>query len=93
MIRNLGRVLTILALADASEHEKHSDISMFGAPGECHALASRGEVQRKRTARRHAEAEARRHYHIIRREAFRRGCPIGSPRYDGLVGRCMTLPE
>lgn len=87
MIRNLGRVLSVLATAEASEIAMHADVSAWGAPSECHRDVSRGEEQRFREARRHAEALARRPMRIIKQEARRRGCPFGSPRYDALVGR------
>ena len=87
MIRNLGQVLTVLAIREAAECFAHADVEAFGAPSECHALVSRGEDKRRRTARRLAESVARRPMRIVRREAAARGMPIGSPRWQNFVGR------
>lgn len=91
-IQNLGRVLTILAKAEATEHDYHADVDAFDAPGECHSLVAKGAEKRARRARRHAEAVAGRPFRIIAREAKKRGCPIGSPTWDRLVGACITHP-
>lgn len=72
-IRNLGKVLTILATADVREAVLHADVDAFGAPRECHALVSRGQDRRMRQARKHAEAIARAPLHVIMRQARRRG--------------------
>lgn len=45
-IPNLGHVLTRLAHHEASEELMHMDVSAFHAPGECHALVSKGEDRR-----------------------------------------------
>ena len=87
MIQNLGTVLTVLARSEAAEHFMHADVDAFGAPSECHVLVSRGEAQRQRRARKLAEALARRPMRCIKREAQRRGMPIGSPRWQAFVGR------
>lgn len=92
MITNLGKALTILATQQAIECDMHSDVSAFGAPSECHGLVARGEGRRARRARKHAEAITRRPLRIIEREAKRRGCPIGSPSWDNLVGRLCRFP-
>lgn len=76
MIRNLGKVLTIIARAEAEEMDRHADVDAFNAPSECHALVSRGEARRERLARKHAEAVAERPWRIIKREAEQRGCTI-----------------
>lgn len=86
-IRNLGRVLTIVARAEAREHFMHADVDAFGAPGECHGLVSRGEKQRLRRARKHAEAEARAPWRVIRQQAGARGMPMGGPKWQSFVGR------
>jgi hypothetical protein len=90
MIRNLGKVLTILAMADATEMDKHLDIDVFGGPGECHRDVERGEAQRRRQARRHAVATARRPYRAIMLEAKRRG--LTPPRFERLVHACRRHP-
>lgn len=90
MIKNLGRVLTILALHEASEIFAHEDVRAFGAPSECHDDVSRGEPQRFREARRHAESEARRPLKIIFMEAEKRAgmTPLsGDPKWQAVVGR------
>lgn len=90
MIRNLGRVATILARAEAREIDGHASISAFGAPGECHRDFSKGEARRMRVARRHAEALARRPYRTILKELMKRGYPVGSPKWDRFVGRFVN---
>jgi len=93
MIRNLGAVLTVLARQEAREADMHADIDAWHAPGECHHLVARREARRERTARKRAEALARRPMRVIRREASRRGLPLHGPRWQGLVGRLMrNLP-
>lgn len=92
MIRNLGTALTVIARQEARESDMHADVIAWGAPGECHALVSRGETQRARRARKLAEAIARRPFRIIAREAERRGCPIGGRRYYQAVARQMQFP-
>lgn len=87
MIRNLSKALTIVARAEADEIIMHDDVDAWGAPGECHALVMRGEHVRLRRARRHAEAVAQRPWRVIRREAAKRGCAIGSRAWDALVAR------
>jgi hypothetical protein len=87
MIRNLGKVLTILARQECDENFAHADLAAFGAPSECHRDVKRGETYRFRHARRYAEAVARRPYRVIVREARRRGCPLGGPQWDRAVGR------
>lgn len=73
MIKNLGKAVSILARAEALEIALHEDVAAWGAPSECHGAVSRGEAQRRRQARRHAEAVARRPLRIIEREAKARG--------------------
>jgi hypothetical protein len=73
LIRNLGKALGIMALQDVREDIMHDDISAWGAPSECHELVASGEDDRRRRARRHAEAVAQRPYRIIKREAKQRG--------------------
>lgn len=92
MIRNLGATLTVIARWQAREADMHADVSAWGAPGECHGLVSKGEDERFRRARRHAEAVARRPYRVIVREARRRGCPLDGPRFDRLVARLTRFP-
>ena len=72
-IRNLGKVLTILATADVREAVLHADVDAFGAPSECHALVSRGQDRRMRQARKHAEAIARAPLRVIARQSRQRG--------------------
>lgn len=90
IIRNLGAVLSVLARAEAAEHFVHADICAFGAPGECHALAQRGEAGRLRLARKQAEALARAPMRAIRAQAIRRGnidpCSA-QPAWLNIVGR------
>lgn len=76
---NLAHALTILARADMVEHALHADIGAFGAPSECHTLVSRGEIQRKRRARKHAECVARRPLRVIQRQALALGIELYSP--------------
>lgn len=93
MIRNLGTALTILARAEAAEHFMHADVDAFGAPSECHGLVSRNEARRLRQARKHAEAEAKAPYRVIRAQAQKRGRIVpcsGDPRWQRLVGRIYT---
>ena len=90
LIQNLGQVLTVLAKHEAWEVAAHMDVDAWGAPGECHADVSRGEAKRFRMARRQAEALAHRPFRTICREASKRGMPIGSPKFDRLVGRCIA---
>lgn len=52
----MGRALTIIARAEASEIVMHEDVSAYHAPSECHRDVSRGEEARRRTARRHAKS-------------------------------------
>ena len=59
MSQQLGKAMGILVRQHLNECEMHEDVSAFHAPGECHALGSRGEEQRNRAARRHACAVAR----------------------------------
>lgn len=84
-IRNLGKALTILARAQATEIAYHADVDAWDAPSECHTDVARGEPRRQRRARKHAEAVARAPLRVIARQARRRGCPIGSPRFDRLI--------
>ena len=86
-ITNLGAVLTALARAEADEHFMHADVDVYGAPSECHCDVSRGEVERKRMARRLAVSIAGRRMGEIKRQAKARGMPIGSPAWDRFVGR------
>jgi len=73
MIRNLGKALSILAKHEAEEIMAHADVDLWGAPSECHDLVAKGEEQRARQARRHAESVARRPFRIIMYEACKRG--------------------
>lgn len=72
---NIGAALSKIIIADAYENAMHEAVANFCAPSECHGLVSRGAAQRKRRARRHAEAIARAPMRVIWREAERR---IGS---------------
>ena len=91
-VRNISRALTILARAEAAEFDLHADVDAFGAPSECHALVSRGEKQRWRNAVRHAKGVTGASYPQIKRAARDGGIPIGSPRWQGLVHRCIQFP-
>lgn len=73
MITNLGKVITILAMHDVHEISIHEDVDAWHAPSECHRDVSRGEADRWRAIRKHAEAVARRPLRVILREAKRRG--------------------
>jgi len=55
-VQNLGRAFTIIAEWHAKEQALHADVAAFGAPGECHAMVSRGESKREREARRLARS-------------------------------------
>lgn len=97
MIRNLGKALTILAKAEAVEMDYHADVDAWGAPSECHGLVSRGEAQRARLARKHAEAVARRPLRIINREAKKRGRVFlhsqgNCPRWNRALSACVQHP-
>lgn len=95
MISNLGKAITILAKAEALELDMHADVEAFYAPSECHDLVARGEIQRARLARKHAEAIANRPYRVIKREAYRRGgvaIHYMSRAYGRLLGACLTHP-
>lgn len=92
MIRNLGKAIGILLRAQLDEDFAHRDVDVMYAPAECHGLVARGEAERLRLARRHAEAVARRPLRIIRREAKRRGLldlNITSPRFQRVACRLM----
>ena len=73
MIQNLGEALSILNRANAVEQSYDIDLRAFHAPSECYEVVHRGEAQRLRQARRHAEAIAARPYRVIMREARKRG--------------------
>ena len=95
MIRNLGKVLAILARAEACEIDMHADVDAFGAPSECHAMVARHEGRRLRRARKHAEAVARRPLRCIEREARRRGAVVThheNRHYGRLVAALLTHP-
>lgn len=87
MITNLGHVATIIAKGECDEIFGHADISAWGAPSECHDDFSRGEAERFREMRRHAEATARRPWRVIVKELKARGLPIDSLRWMKAVGR------
>ena len=87
MITNLGHALTILARHEASQIDTHEELRAFHAPSECYDLVAARDVESRREARRHACAVARRPYRVLRREAARRGLPIGSPRWQEFVSR------
>ena len=92
MIPNLGRVLTVLAKAEAQEILLHDSVTAWGAPSECHGLVRKGEARRRRTARRHAEALARRPLRTILREAEKRGLRNGmyGRTWDRVLGRFLV---
>lgn len=91
-IRNLGRVATILARAEALEIDLHADVQAWNAPPECHIDVARGEWKRQRLARRHAEATAQRPFRVIKHQLSVRGCPIGSKYWEALVWRLCRHP-
>lgn len=66
--RNLGKALTILARCQAAEDALHADVDAFGAPGECHALVSKGQARRWRRARKHAKAVSGLPYRVLMRK-------------------------
>lgn len=73
MIRNLGRVLSVLVMQEAGEHFAHADVDAWHAPSECHRDVARGAEKRARKARKQAEALARRPLRVIMKEARARG--------------------
>lgn len=89
MIRNLGKALSVLILAEVNEQSLHADVSAWGAPSECHDDVRRGEARRQREARKHAEAIARAPLRVILREAKARGRLSlgGGPVYERAFGR------
>lgn len=87
MIRNLGKVLGIVVKSEVSELLMHEDLAAFHAPGECHDDVRRGEAERFREARKHAEAEAQRPWRCIVREAKKRGVEFAGSRYDRIYAR------
>lgn len=86
-IPNLGRVLSIILLAEVAEQSLHADVDAFGAPSECHDAVAFGQDDRMRLAHRMAEAEARRPWRLIVKEAKRRGFQFAGPRYDAAFSR------
>lgn len=72
-MQQLGKALSILAQQEAAESFFHADVNAWGAPSECHALVSKGEADRVRQARRHAEAVAKMPLRVILKKAFKRG--------------------
>lgn len=94
MINNLGRIVTIIARAEAREQDYHADVSAWGAPSECHGAVSKGEAARMRQARKQAEAEARRPWRVIVQEAKRRGIEFHAHNrhYARAVGQLCAFP-
>jgi hypothetical protein len=68
----LGKAIGILLRAYELELEAHADVAAFHAPSECHALVARGEGERLRRARKHAEAVAGMKLRDIRKLARKR---------------------
>ncbi len=66
--QQLGRALTIIARQRAREDALHIDVDLFHAPSECHDAVTRSEHQRRRQARRHAEAVSGLPYRILVRK-------------------------
>jgi hypothetical protein len=87
MIRNLGRVLSIVVRAEVDEHSLHADVSAWGAPSECHDDVSRGEERRMQEAVRQAEAEAGKSWEDIVEEAKQRGFQFNGPQYWNAFNR------
>jgi hypothetical protein len=85
-IRNLGAVLSIIAIEEIRQNEIVADIHAFGAPSECYP-SEKQIAQQWRFARRKAEAVAQRPWRTIMRQARRRGMEIRCPRWDRAVGR------
>ena len=89
-MKNLGKAVGILILADCVERFMHADVRAWGAPSECHDVVSRGAARRRRQARRHAEAIAQAPLRVIEREVKRRtGVTFHamSPRCQSWYGR------
>ena len=55
-MRQLGKAIGIMAAFEAAEYFAHADVDIMYAPSACHEIVARGEVQRRRLARRHAKA-------------------------------------
>lgn len=90
----LSRALTILARAEALEHDLHAERAAMRAPSECSALIRRGQARRARLARKQAESEARLPLRVIRRETQRRAgfTPAsGDPKWQAIVARCCRF--
>lgn len=82
-MRQLGKAIGIVAMATVREIIMHEDVSAWGAPSECHRDVRRGEVDRERTARRHAKAVSG-----LTRGQFRRALrAFGARRMERVVGR------
>lgn len=90
----LSRALTILARAEALEHDLHAERAAMRAPSECSTLIRRGQARRDRLARKHAESEARLPLRLIQREAQRRAgftpCSC-DPKWQAIVARCCRF--
>jgi hypothetical protein len=56
VMAQLGKAFGLILLAEAKEAFMHQDVSLWGAPSECHDLVSKGEFKRLRQARRNAKA-------------------------------------
>lgn len=81
-MRQMGRAVSIMARAFATEMVMHDDVRAFHAPSECHALVARNEEKRTRQARRHAKAISG----LSRRE-FNKAWKRVTPRiFDTAVG-------
>jgi len=85
-IRNLGQVLSAIALDEARKSELYDDLHAFGAPSECYPTTIQ-TAREFRFTRRKAEALAQRPWRTIMRQADRRGLSLSSPRFERLVCR------
>lgn len=86
-MRQMGKAIGILALAQAREDFMHEDVDAFGAPGECHGLVSRGEARRERQARRHAKAASGLSRAAFNRELRRVPYPVMRRAYGRVYER------
>jgi hypothetical protein len=91
MIKNLGKVVGILARAEADEHFAYEDLSAFHAPSECYPIVAKGLAKKNRRARKLAEAIAQAPLRVILKQAARRGAVHpNSPRWGNMVGRVYS---
>ena len=64
-MQQLGKALTIIAQQRAKEDAMHMDVDAFHGGSECHLALMDRESQRRRRARKHAEAVARMPWRVL----------------------------